>query len=159
MAENTNATDASKTPSSPDNGDNGGKNGGKKPDVAALVSAGIFWGVVLLVFAWNYLGVGDPELEIVVAASPSDTDADGAIDSWSVTGHVLYDDDFVPGIGVWAVAVDQQGNRKSSGKSLTDASGMFDLASIPNSLSGQPNQSIVEIDVYARGLVDLRVSE
>jgi hypothetical protein len=134
----------------------GGKNGPKetpsgRPDGWAIAFGVIFWLAILGVVAYNSLGFGDPELEIVVAASPADIDDDGQPDQWSVGGHLIYDGQFVNGVGVWAIAIDQQGNRFSTDKSLSESDGSFTLEPIPHSIGGRSNQAIVEIAIHARG--------
>lgn len=109
----------------------------------------VFWLVILGIFGFNYFGLGDPVADIVVTASPKYNASDAKLESWSLNGHVIYDDDFISDVPIWAIAVDQRGNRKSTGKTKTDAKGSFTLTNIPNSLSGEPNQTIVEIEVYA----------
>ena len=110
----------------------------------------LLWGAILGTFGHNYFGLGDPELEIVFAANPTNAD-DKDPGSWLVSGHLIYDGRFVSNVGVWAIATDKQGNRLSTGKTLTDKAGKFELATIPNSISGQKDENIIEISVRARG--------
>ena len=147
-------------PEAGDKGDSRDEGGGEAPSsnrVSSNVSAGIFgvlfWVVVLGVFGYNYFGLGDPEPDIVVTASPNFDSTGKNLQSWSVNGHVIYGDQFVPKMGVWAIALDQRGNRKSTSRIESNDMGYFSLANIPNSLTGRPNQGIIEIEVHARGTV------
>src|SRR5262245_25028828 len=104
-------------------------NGGKKShDVGSNVFeniAGIAWGVLVAVFFFGSIlkaafGIGEPRLDIVVAAQPS-LESNG----WSLSGRVLFKGIPIPATNLWAIISDDRGNRLSPTAVTNDGLGAF----------------------------------
>ncbi len=149
-----------KSGSTGDNGDEGGTGLNKASSnlFAGLIGFG-FWVVVLGIFGYNYFGLGDPVADIIVTASPQYDSSKARVETWSLNGHVILDGKFISKVPVWAIVVDQRGNRQSTDKQMTDGEGSFSFTGIPNSLTGDLHQTIVEIVVYVSDSIETKDSE
>jgi len=116
-----------------------------EPTVLAVVIGTVFWIVIGLILAFNYFDILKPELELAAAVSESDSGQE-----WLLTGHVIYDGDFVEGANVWSISTDRRGNAVSSGNTRTDANGKFTAPPIPKMIGGHKDQLITEIRVNAK---------
>lgn len=113
-------------------------------DRGAWLSAFLVYGGIASVFLWNWLGIGETELQVVVRVIPaSDSivrvpDSAGApedstvsVGPWQVQGRVIYEGVFPEGASVWAIARGANGHEFAPQPGETDASGAFDLGPIP----------------------------
>ncbi len=115
----------------------------------------IAWVVILAVagisgcIALNALGATSPHLEVVTAAQPA------AEAGWTLKGRVLYEGGPVDKAEVWAISVDEAGNRYAPPTSKTSADGAFSLGPIPASLSGDPRRGPQEVTVSSQAMLAL----
>jgi hypothetical protein len=118
-------------------------------DVASSVVAALWLLVFVGAFAWSFIQgmfhIGEPRLEIVVAAQQSSETS-----RWTLTGRILFEGLPVPATNVWAILSDDQGNRFSPTTITNGPLGEFQIRDIPPSINGTNRPKTLEATVQAR---------
>jgi hypothetical protein len=117
-------------------------------DISAILGA-VWMFVIIGAFMAGIIkgifGVGEPRLDIVVAAHEN-----ASASTWNLTGRILFQGTPVPAPTLWAIVSDDHGNRFSPTTISNGPLGEFEIRGIPSILSGTNKPKTLEATIQAR---------